>query len=100
MKDAEENSILVNTKQASKILWGDISPSAQRRTTRLANKGVIKHVREGKLYWFNRIALKRVAGDTDREQDNNSSARQGLYMQGKQASLDPKSTRVFNKRNT
>ena len=100
MKDAEENSILVNTKQASKILFGDISPSAQRRTTRLANKGIIKHVREGKLYWFNRIALKRIAGDTDREQDNSGSARPGLYMQGKQASHDPKSARIFNKRNT
>jgi len=100
MENADENSILVNTKQASKILWGNISPSAQRRTTRLANKGVIKHVREGKLYWFNRSALKRVAGDTDREQDNSSSARQGLYMQSKQTNLDPKSARVFNKRDS
>ena len=55
-----EESILVNTKEATRILFGVDDPSAQRRTYRLAKKGNLKFLRDGKLFWFNREDLKRV----------------------------------------
>ena len=55
-----EESILVNTKEATRILFGVDDPSAQRRTYRLAKKGNLKFLHDGKLFWFNREDLKRV----------------------------------------
>tara|TARA_Y100001960_G_C13913652_1_gene466592 strand:+ start:189 stop:386 length:198 start_codon:yes stop_codon:yes gene_type:complete len=58
------NSILVDTEEASEILFGHTDEKAKKRLRRLAQSRKISHIKDGNKFWFNRRYLYKIANDT------------------------------------
>jgi len=73
MTDDKKASYLVDTYEATEILFGSKERPEYQRLLRWCKEDKIEHLRDGKKIWFNRVALTRVANNSHRKQSNGSS---------------------------